>query len=410
MKPRLVAIEGIARDITDRRKLEEQFQQAQRLEGVGRLAGGVAHDFNNLLTVINGYTQMALIELPSDHRLREYLDEVLKAGERAAALTQQLLAFGRKQPVNPAVLNINAAVLQMEKMLQRLIGEDINLRTNLAPDLGNVLADFGQLQQVIMNLAVNSRDAMPDGGPVLIKTSNVNVDEAYVMDHPGVRQGPHVLLAVTDSGTGMTPEVQARLFEPFFTTKPQGAGTGLGLAIVYGIVKQNGGSIWVHSERGRGTTFAVYLPRIDAVVVKLPLELDPTPASLRGTETILVVEDQDQLRKMAVRVLRSYGYRVLEAANPGEALLLHSEHHAGRIDLLLTDVVMPGMTGFELAGRIKPLRPAMEIVFISGYSERATTDRLELTASYLPKPFSPETLARKVRGVLGSVRPASIIL
>ena len=394
----------------ERSKLREQFQQAQKLESVGRLAGGIAHDFNNLLTVINGYADISLKELAPPDPMHEMIGEIRKAGRRAAELTRQLVLLSRKQITQPTVVNLNDIITEVEKMLARVIGEDIRLESVLSPSLGCVLADPGQLHQVLMNLAVNARDAMPGGGTLLIETRNVDLDDGYVEQHAEVKPGAHAQLMVSDTGIGMTKDVISHLFEPFFTTKKPGEGTGLGLATVYGIVKQSGGSIWVYSEPGQGTTFTIYLPRIDAEVTAQE-KPEPVLASLRGTETVLVVEDQEQLRKMAGRVLRSYGYRVLEAANAGEALL-SAERYAGPIHLLLTDVVMPGMTGPELADRIKPLRPSMEAIFMSGYSERAITDRrtLELAGVYLPKPFSPEALAAKVRGVLGAPRSAATIL
>jgi PAS domain S-box-containing protein len=406
---------GAWSDITERRlaeeeqlKLREQLQQAQKLESIGRLAGGVAHDFNNLLTVINGYGDLLLKQLTPADPLYKMADEIRKAGQRAAELTRQLLLLSRKQVTQPAEVNLNDVIAEVERMLNRVIGEDIQLKSTLSPLLGHVLADPGQLHQVLMNLAVNARDAMPNGGTLLIETRNVDLDDAYTEQHPEMRPGPYVQLRVSDTGIGMTKDVMSHLFEPFYTTKKPGEGTGLGLATVYGIVKQSGGSIWTYSEPGKGTAFTIYLPRIMAGV-RLKQESEPELESLRGTETILVVEDQEQLRKMAGSVLRSYGYRVLEAANPGEALL-HCERYAGPIHLLLTDIAMPGITGPELADRVKPLRPAMEVVFMSGYSERAIADRLDLTGRYLAKPFSPDELASKVRGVLGAPRRAGTIL
>ena len=389
-------------------KLREQFQQAQKLESVGRLAGGVAHDFNNLLTVINGYSNLLLAELTPNDPMHESVTEIRQAGQRAEALVRQLLLLSRKQVTQASVVNLNDVITEVEKMLARVIGEDIRLESVLSPSLGCVLADPGQLHQVLMNLAVNARDAMPGGGTLLIETRNVDLDDSYVEQHAEVKPGPYAQLKVSDTGIGMTKDVMSHFFEPFFTTKKPGEGTGLGLATVYGIVKQSGGSIWVSSEPGKGTAFTIHLPRID-VGVKTQPEAEPVPASLRGTETVLVVEDQEQLRKLVGRVLRTYGYRVLEAANPGEALL-HSERYAGPIHLLLTDAVMPGITGPELAGRIKPLRPSMEAIFMSGDSERAITEGLELAGSYLPKPFSPEALAAKVRAVLGAPRSKGAML
>jgi signal transduction histidine kinase len=383
----------------ERKRIEKQLQQAQKLESVGRLAGGVAHDFNNLLTVINGYSDMLLGELSSEDPTYETVTEIRTAGERAAVLTRQLLVLSRKKVTQPQPANLNDIVTEVEKMLARLIGEDIRLKSVLSPSLGHVLADPGQLHQVLMNLAVNARDAMPGGGTLSIETANVDVDAGYAEQHPEMKPGPYVQLKVADTGIGMTKEVQSHLFEPFFTTKKQGEGTGLGLATVYGIVKQSDGSVWVSSEPGVGTTFSIYLPRVDAGA-GLPQELEPSHADLRGSETILVAEDQDQLRKMAVRVLRDYGYEVIESANPEEALL-HSERYPGPIHLMLTDVIMPGMTGPELVARIKPVRPSMEIVYMSGYSQHTILDS---AGPYLPKPFSPRTLAIKVREALDAPR------
>ena len=390
---------GVTRDITERVQAEERFMQAQKLESIGRLAGGVAHDFNNLLTVINGYSNMALAELSPDDPMHESVSEILHAGERAAALTAQLLMLSRKQVVQTKAVNLNGIIVEVEKMLGRVIGEDIRLKSVLSPDLGWVLADPGQLHQILMNLAVNARDAMPSGGTLLIETANVQ---------PAGSGARSVQLKVTATGIGMTKEVLSNIFEPFFTTKQAGEGTGLGLATVYGIVKQCGGSVGVTSELGQGTTFRIDLPWIEPVD---SLEEEPKrdPSTLRGTETVLVVEDQEQLRRMVGSVLRSHGYKVHEAANPGEALL-DAERYAGPIHLLLTDMVMPGMSGRELAGRLKRLRPNMQIMFMSGYSERAMLDRQTLDGAYLAKPFSPQALAVKVREVLGAPRAAGTIL
>ena len=374
---------GAWSDITERKqaeeeqsKLREQLQRAQKLESIGRLAGGVAHDFNNLLTVINGYSDLSLKGLIPGDPMRENIAEIRQAGQRATELVRQLLLLSRKQVAQASEVNLNDIISEVGKMLARVIGEDIRLEFALNPSLGWILADPGQLHQVLMNLAVNARDAMPGGGTLLIETANVDLEESYSQQHVNVKPGPYVQLKVSDTGIGMTKDVISHIFEPFFSTKKPGEGTGLGLASVYAIVQQSGGSIWVYSEPGAGTTFTIYLPRVDAGVNPRQ-EAEPTPDALRGTETILVVEDQDQLRRMAGRILRSYGYRVLEAANAGEALL-HSERYAGPIHLLLTDVVMPKMTGSELASRLRPLRPSMEVIFMSGYSERAVTDRLEL--------------------------------
>jgi PAS domain S-box-containing protein len=401
---------GVTRDITERVQVEARLMQAQKLESVGRLAGGVAHDFNNLLTVINGYSDMILSELPPGDALHELVGEIRTAGERAAALSGQLLVLSRKQVVQAKEVNLNDIIAEVEKMLGRVIGEDIRLESVLSPSLGCVLADPGQLHQVLMNLAVNARDAMPDGGTLLIETTNIDLLEDFAEQQGEVQAGHYALLSVSDTGVGMTADVMSHLFEPFFTTKKAGEGTGLGLATVYGIVKQCGGSIRVYSEPGRGTNFRIYLPRIERVgeTRKEPVRERSTA---RGTETILVVEDQDQLRKIVIRVLQSRGYKALEAANPREALAL-SEGYAGPIHLLLTDVVMPGMTGPELACRLKPLRPSMEVIFMSGYSERALLDRqlMESTGAYLAKPFSPEALAIKVRETLGTPRRVETIV
>ncbi len=391
-------------------QLREQFHQVQKLESVGRLAGGVAHDFNNLLTVINGYADMLLKEADPDDPVRESVAEIRQAGQRAAELVGQLLLLSRNQIRQPREVNLNEIVVEVGKLLNRVIREDIRVELVLSPSLGNVLADPGQLHQVLMNLAINARDAMPSAGALLIETSNVELADDYVDQHAEVKAGSYVQLMVSDTGTGMTKDVLEHLFEPFFTTKRAGEGTGLGLATVYGIVKQSGGSIWVYSEPGVGTTFKIYFPRIYSEA-KTVVESVAPPLSLSGSETILVVEDQSQLRKMAVSVLRSHGYQVLEAAD-GEDALLRVESHEGPIHLLLTDVVMPGMSGRELADRLKPLYPEMETIYMSGYSERAGLDRqmLESAGAYLAKPFSPEALAVKVRELLGSPRGARTIL
>ena len=404
---RVREILGVTRDVTERLQVEARLLQAQKLESVGRLAGGVAHDFNNLLTVINGYCDMLISDLPPGDELHETVTEIRTAGERAAALSGQLLVLSRKQVVQAREVNLNDIIREVEKMLGRVIGEDIRLESVLSPSLGPVLADPGHMHQILMNLAVNARDAMPNGGTLLIETTNLDLEEGFIGPYAEVQAGRYVQLSVTDTGVGMTQEVLSHLFEPFFTTKKAGEGTGLGLATVYGIVKQCGGSIWVYSQPGQGTNFRIYLPRIEPSAVA---KNDPAPvdSTVRGTETILVVEDQDQLRKMTVRVLQGHGYNVLEAADP-DAALIHSKSHDGTIHLLLTDVVMPGMTGPELADRIKPFRPAIEVVFMSGYSERALLDRrvMESAGAYLAKPFSPKSLAVKVREVLDSARAAN---
>jgi two-component system cell cycle sensor histidine kinase/response regulator CckA len=395
---------GVTQDVSERKRLEAQLHQAQKLESVARLAGGVAHDFNNLLTVINGYSEMLLQKLPRSNPLHDLCKEIRTAGERASALSGQLLVLSRKQVVQTKVVNLNVVVAEVERMLGRVIGADIHLESILSPSLGCALADSGQLHQVLMNLALNARDAMPLGGTLTIETANVDIGESFAEPHVELKPGHYVELKVSDTGVGISKEVMAHLFEPFFTTKRVGQGTGLGLATAYGIIKQNGGSISVHSELDLGTSVNVYLPRIASA--ESPQEtLMPAPSKARGKETILVVDDQEQLRKMVVRVLRSRGYKVLQAANAADALI-RAEGYAAPIHLLLTDVVMPGMSGSQLAEKMKALRPAMQIIFMSGYSasgysEHASLDRKILDSGvYLAKPFSPDALLLKVRGLL----------
>ncbi len=381
------------------RESEEQLRQAQKMEAVGRLAGGIAHDFNNLLTAIVGHSELLLGDLDGQSALCNELDEIRKAAERAASLTRQLLAFSRRQVLQPRVLDLNAVVADMEKMLRRLIGEDIELRTALGAGLGRVKADPGQLEQVLMNLAVNARDAMPRGGTLTIETADVELDNGYARRHVGVRPGPYVRLAVTDTGCGMDAEIRARVFEPFFTTKGPGRGTGLGLATVYGIVKQSGGNIWVYSEPGRGSTFKVYLPRVDE-----PLEAQPPGApgrSSAGTETILLVEDDESVRGLACRILAREGYTVLEARDGNEALAI-GERHGGPIHLVLTDLVIPGKQGTEVASCLASLRPDTKVLYMSGYTERALFQQqvFDPGTPFIEKPFTPAALARKVREVL----------
>ncbi|MBI4775336.1 MAG: PAS domain S-box protein [Deltaproteobacteria bacterium] len=391
---------GIARDITERRKLEDQLRQAQKMEAVGRLAGGIAHDFNNLLTVILGNAEVALMDCGADEPLREILDQILKAGDRAAALTRQLLAFSRKQLLQPTALNLNDMVRNMEKMLRRIIGEDVEVRNIVAQDLGQVEADEGQMEQVIANLVVNARDAMPQGGKLTIETANVDLDEYYAETHVDVAPGPYVMLSVSDTGIGMSREIQAKIFEPFFTTKEMGKGTGLGLSTVYGIVKQSNGNIWVYSEVGRGTTFKIYLPRIDKECRHVD-EARLLTESFEGFETILVVEDDVQVKNLTLKVLLGYGYTVLGAADGPEALQI-SAAHEGKIHLLVTDVVMPGMSGKVLADQMKVQQPKMKTLFMSGYTDNAIVHHgvLEGGSAFLQKPFAPKVLARKVREVL----------
>jgi len=402
------------RDITDRKRseeerarLEEQLRQAQKLESIGRLAGGVAHDFNNLLTVINGYSDLVLARLPEGALLRRQIALIRKAGERAAGLTQQLLAFGSRQMVEPKPLDLNVMVADSAEMLQGIAGEDVKLITVLGPSLGWVMADAGQIHQVLMNLVVNARHSMRKGGKLIIETANVGLDEGYAAVHPEVAPGPYVLLAVTDTGCGMDEATRQRIFEPFFTTKPMGEGTGLGLSTVYGIVRQSQGWIWVYSEPDRGTTFKIYLPRMDAGPAAAEAA-ESARATLSGAETVLVVEDQDEVRRLAAATLESRGYCVLEAAEGQEALSL-AECHPKPIHLALIDVVLPGMNGRELAERLKTLRPEVKVLYTSGHTQTAIAQRgvLECGVAFLPKPFSSDALAAKVREVLDANSPAS---
>ncbi len=387
-------------DITERKHLEDQLRQSQKIDAVGQLAGGIAHDFNNLLTAITGYSELLLEDLGAQDPRRHDLEEIRKATRRAASLTQQLLAFSRKQVLQPQVLDLNQVVANAEKLLQRLIGEHIALRTKLDPALGATKADPTQLEQVIVNLTVNARDAMPHGGQVLIETKNVDLDAAYAAMHPSVVAGPYVLLAVSDTGVGMDQATQARLFEPFFTTKGSGKGTGLGLSTVYGIVKQSGGFIWVYSELSKGSTFKIYLPRVALAAQRIEPSALPA-AVLRGTETVLLVEDEPALRAVARRTLERQGYVVLEAPN-GEAGLAVAAAHTGPLELLVTDVVMPGISGRELATRLVASRPTVRVLYTSGYTDDAIVHHgvLEDGIQFLQKPFTPSGLARKVREVL----------
>jgi two-component system, cell cycle sensor histidine kinase and response regulator CckA len=390
---------GISQDVTERRTLEEQYQQAQKMEAVGRLAGGVAHDFNNLLTVILGYCELLLADCQPGDPHQEDIAEIQRAGARASGLTRQLLAFSRKQIIEPTVLDLNAIATDMQAMLGRLIGEDVNVVLVLGPDLAPVKADRGQVEQVLMNLAVNARDAMPKGGTLTIETANVELDERYAKTHATVTPGPYVALTVTDTGTGMTPEVQARLFEPFFTTKEIGKGTGLGMATVYGIVARSGGSVGVYSEIGKGSSFKVYFPRVETadMVMEAPRPVAPVPV---GMQTVLVVEDEDGLRELARKLLLRQGYTVLVAANADEALRLVAANAS--IDVLLTDVVMPGASGPELTRQLVEQRPALRVIYMSGYTEDAIVQRgvLKPGIAFLNKPFTSETLGAKIREVL----------
>jgi len=383
--------------VSDQQRLEEMLHQSQKLEAVGRLAGGVAHDFNNLLGVITGHGDLMRRQVPEDHPARRRLEQVMKAAERAAGLTRQLLAFSRKQVMQPKLLDLNAAVRDLGKMLERVVGEDVEIEVRAAAELGMVKADPTQVDQVLMNLVVNARDAMPKGGQLTIETANVEFDEAYVASHPPAQPGRFVMLAVSDNGVGMDAETQEHIFEPFFTTKAPGEGTGLGLATVYGVVKQSGGNVWVYSEPGRGTTFKIYLPRVDGEASAGEAAREPA-ASARGHETVLVVEDTADLRETIREVLEERGYRVLAAADGEKALALVAER-TGPIELLLTDVVMPKLGGAELARRVAELRPEIRVLYMSGYSNGAVSRQGALApgVTLLEKPFTGDALARAVR-------------
>jgi PAS domain S-box-containing protein len=392
--------EAFAEDVTDRRVLERQLRMAAKMEAVGRLSGGIAHDFNNLLGVIIGYSQVLRRRLGSDNPLYEHADEVEKAAQRAVSLTRQLLAFSRQQILTPVVLDLNRLVSDMEKMLPRLLGEDIAVSIKLDPELGSVKADQGQVEQVVMNLAVNARDAMPEGGRLVITTANVELDQAYARHHPGAKPGRCVMLAVTDSGIGMSSETLAHIFEPFFTTKEVGKGTGLGLATVYGVVKQSGGYLWVDSQLGKGASFQIFLPRIDEAVA--PRSAGPSQEeNLRGNETVLLVEDADALRKLARSFLLDHGFQVLPASNGEEAMEVARKHN-GPIHLLLTDVVMPGMNGRALADKLLARLPQLKVVYISGYTDSFIAGHgvLEEGTHLLHKPFTEAALIWKIREVL----------
>jgi PAS domain S-box-containing protein len=395
---------GALLDVTERRRLEDQFRQAQKLEAVGRLAGGVAHDFNNLLTVISGHATFLREDLGRDQARQQDVLAIEQAAREAAGLTRQLLAFSRQQVLEARVLDLNEAVAESERMLTRVIGEDVALVTVLDPALGRIRADPGQIGQVIMNLAVNARDAMPEGGRLTIETANATMDAEYAQSHMPATEGRYVMLAISDTGIGMDEDTKARIFEPFFTTKEAGKGTGLGLATVYGIVKQSGGFIWVYSEPAQGTCFKIYLPRVDEAVDwhAARSEVSDTP---RGTETVLLVEDAAQLRAVSRKVLQRQGYRVIEAPD-GEAALAVAAAESGPIHLVLTDVVMPGLGGRRLAGELTRLRPEVKVLYTSGYTDDAIVRHgvLEAGVAYLQKPFTPEVLARKVREVLDDSR------
>ena len=386
-------------DVTEQKALEAQLRQAQKMEAVGRLAGGVAHDFNNLLSVILGYTEIVLMAKGLDASLKESLEQVNEAGQRATELTRQLLAFSRKQIIEPRVLDLTDVLKGLEKMLRRVIGEDVAFHTRLAADLGRVKADPGQIEQVLLNLVVNARDAMPHGGSLTVETKDVVLDEAFVRDNLGARAGEYVMLSVSDTGTGIAPEIQTKIFEPFFTTKAEGKGTGLGLATVYGIVKQNGGYIRVESEPGRGATFRIYLPRVEEEAeTLLQTETKETP---RGSETILVVEDEPSVRELVSEALRHYGYAVLEARDAVEALHV-CERHKGTIHLVLADVILPGLRADELVRRAQAIHPEFRVLYMSGYTPDAIVKEgvLEPGVAFLHKPFATTLLARRVREVL----------
>ena len=380
-------------------ELEHQLRQGQRLESVGILAGGIAHDFNNMLTAINGYAQMTLRNLKEGDPLRGNIEEIMKAGLRSAALTDQLLAFSRRQVLRPVVLNLNTVIADTLKMLQRLIGEDIQLTATLEPRIGRVIVDPGQFSQIVMNLAVNARDAMPQGGTLTIATANVFIEPEYARQHVGILPGAYVLTTVSDNGSGMSEDIKQHIFEPFFTTKEVGRGTGLGLATAYGIVKQSGGSIEVSSEEGTGTTFRVFLLRVTAAIDVSNKKQVPLAMS-GGTETILLVEDEDLVRNLSRHILEECGYKVIEAINGIEALQICARQ--GPIDLLLTDVVMPQMGGRELSEKLRETIPDVRILFTSGYTDDEVVKHgvIEIDTNFIQKPFTPESLAQKVRKVL----------
>ncbi len=395
----IINFAAVKRDISQERILEEQIQQSQKMEAIGRLAGGVAHDFNNLLTVINGYCDLLLNRLkPGDSFFKE-INQIYSAGKRASSLTNQLLAFSRKQIIQPHILNLNTQIRELEKMLRRLIGEDIELFTDLEAELGYIKMDPGQLDQIIMNIVVNARDAMPKGGKLTIETANVVLDKEYVRSHAQVKPGKYVLLAISDTGIGMTKEVMRHIFEPFFTTKGRSKGTGLGLSTVYGIVKQNNGYIWVYSEPGKGTTFKIYLPQQgDATEAS---SQESTPGDYRGSETILVAEDDVNVRELTVQILKEHGYQVLTASNAGEALSLIDQHR-GKVHLLLTDVIMPDLSGRDLVKKLRKKCPDCKVLYMSGYTDNAIVHHgvLDSNTNFIQKPFNPRALLQKVRQVL----------
>jgi signal transduction histidine kinase len=402
----IIGVRSMIQDITERKlaeeqmnNLQEQLRQSQKLEAIGQLAGGIAHDFNNLLTIIKGYGQLSLIDLKESDPLWGNIQEIQSAAQKATNLTRQLLAFSRRQILDPKVLNLNALLQDLDKMLHRIIGEHIELATLLTDDLGKVKIDPGQFEQMVLNLALNARDAMPSGGNLTIETANVELDEEYAHAHISVTPGRYVMLSITDSGVGIQQEIKEKIFEPFFTTKEKG--TGLGLSTVYGIVKQSGGNIWVYSEAGHGTIFKIYLPRVEEEldILRGRKETDSLP---RGSETVLLVEDEQSVRSLANRILRLQGYTLLEAANGEEALRVAQEHAGEKIHLLFTDVVMPHLGGKELADQLKVLRPDIKVLYTSGYTDNAIVHQgvLEPGTYILQKPFSPQSLSQKVREVL----------
>jgi two-component system cell cycle sensor histidine kinase/response regulator CckA len=401
------AVAGIvfnSRDVTDQRRLEEQFRQSQKVQAIGQLTGGVAHDFNNILTAIIGYSDLALAQVTSESLVAGLIEEVNRAAQRAAGLTRQLLAFSRKQVLQPKVINLETVIAEMDKMLRRLLGEQVELSSVSHPSAGNVKADLGQIEQVLLNLAVNARDAMPMGGRFRMETRNVTLDENHALTRDEVAPGEYVLLAISDTGCGMTPEVKARLFEPFFTTKEIGKGTGLGLATCHGIVKQSGGHISACSEVGKGTTFKIYLPRVNEKAA--PLQNTPETVEIpAGSGTVLFVEDEPMLRELGLTVLNELGYRVFTAENGKDALALIARHPDAKIDLLLTDVVMPEMGGKELVERLRPLYPHTKVIYCSGYTEDAIFHNggLDADVHFLQKPYTVAAVAQKVRDVMCSV-------
>lgn len=395
-----IGVLGIVQDITERKQLEKQLLQAQKLEGIGRLAGGIAHDFNNILTSIIGYVGLINIKIPVDDPCRDYVKQILKASDRATTLVQQLLAFSRKAITKPRVINLNTVIKNFSKMLQRILGEDIEFEFIPGPDIDNIKADPIQIEQIIMNLAVNSRDAMPQGGKLSIETQNCLLDEKYVYKYPYVKAGPYVLLMFSDTGSGMNEETLSKIFEPFFTTKTNGEGTGLGLSMVYGITRQSGGHITCYSEVNQGTIFKIYLPLVDepADYIASSPELAVFPT---GTETILVVEDDMTVREMIVDILTQSGYQVLVASSGNETLSIW-ERKANEIDLLITDVVMPGMSGSELAKRLSQKKPQLKVLYMSGYTRRAISqyDMEGEDIAFIQKPFNATDLTIKIREVL----------